>query len=330
MQDNIAAKSSSLELMVRQIRYEGVGIHSYELVHPEGQPLPAFTAGAHIDVHVPGGFTRQYSLCSDPADTQHYRIAVLKDEQGRGGSKKLHETLAVQQRVQVSQPRNHFPLSENGGKVIMLAGGIGITPLMCMAYTLQQQGRDFELHYCAKDARYVAFRETMEALEQTGRVHFHFDGGKPENGLDIAALLKEPTEGTEVYYCGPGGFMKACASATEHWPKGSVHCEHFKAPEKPLNITGAEDAAPGGFTIQIASTGALIQVPTDETIAEALEKAGVELETSCVSGLCGTCRIRYLEGEVEHNDYILDDDERAEYLTACVSRAKSGLLVLDL
>lgn len=328
MQENTPAKSAPLELMIKQIRYEGVGIHSYELVHPEGRTLPEFTAGAHIDVHVPGGFVRQYSLCSDPAETHHYVIAVLKDERGRGGSSRLHDTLTVQQRVTVSQPRNQFPLRETSNKVILLAGGIGITPLKCMVHELQAQGRDFTLHYCAKNTEYIAFRETMGALEQSGRVHFHFDGGKPENGLDIARLLQTPEENCEVYYCGPAGFMKACASATEHWPKGSVHCEHFKAPEPSpvLAALGSRD----GFQVQIASTGALINVPADESIAAALEKAGVGIETSCLSGLCGTCKIRYLAGEVEHNDFILDEDEQAEYLTACVSRCKGERLVLDL
>lgn len=330
MKNNTHTKSDLLELMIKQVRYEGVGIHSYEMVHPEGHELPAFTAGAHIDVHIPGGFVRQYSLCSNPADTHHYRIAVLKDERGRGGSRRLHEDFSVQQRVQISQPRNQFSLGENAREVVLLAGGIGITPLMCMVHTLQAQGRDFELHYCAKDVSHVAFRETMEALEKAGRVHFHFDGGDPENGLDIATLLETPRNGAEIYYCGPAGFMKACANATTHWPKGSVHCEHFKAPEKTPTARGAEDAAPGSFMIQIASTGALITVPTDETIASVLEKSGVRIETSCLSGLCGTCRIRYLAGEVEHNDFILDESERTEYLTACVSRAKSELLVLDL
>jgi len=330
MQDNTYAKSALLELMIKQVRYEGIGIRSYEMVHPEGYELPAFTAGAHIDVHIPGGFVRQYSLCGDPADAYHYKIAVLRDEHGRGGSQRLHEDFSVGQRVQISQPRNQFPLGGHARKVILLAGGIGITPLMCMVHTLQAQGRNFELHYCAKDMSHVAFREGMEVLEKTGRAHFHLDGGDPENGLNIAALLNALMEDTEIYYCGPAGFMKACANATAHWPKGSVHCEHFKAPEKPLVAGNAEDATPGSFNIQIASTGALIAVPADETIVGALEKAGVHIETSCLSGLCGTCRIRYLAGEVEHNDYILDDAERAEYLTACVSRAKSELLVLDL
>ncbi|MER1939221.1 PDR/VanB family oxidoreductase [Castellaniella sp. FW104-16D08] len=314
--------------MVRQVRYEGVGIHSFELVHPQGQVLPAFTAGAHIDVHVPGGFVRQYSLCNDPAERHRYLIAVLRDEHGRGGSRQLHAALTVSSSVTVSQPRNQFRLDDTARTVILLAGGIGITPLKSMVHTLQRQGRDFMLHYCAKDLEHLAFRDTMTALEQAGQASFHFDGGDPKNGLDIAGLLRAPAPGTALYYCGPGGFMQACAAAAQHWPKGSVHCEHFKAPEPSPILSAAR--APGSFQIQIASTGRLIAVPADESIATALEKAGIAIETSCLSGLCGTCRIRYLEGEVEHNDFILDEDERAHYLTACVSRCHSERLVLDL
>jgi len=322
--------SAHLELIIKQIRYEGRGINSYELVHPEGQPLPPFTAGAHIDVHLPGGLVRQYSLCSDPAETHHYMIAVLRDENGRGGSKCLHGAWQVQKTIQVSAPRNNFPLGGGGGKVILLAGGIGITPLKSMVHTLLDQGREFELHYCAKDSDAVAFREFLsESLGKSGKVYFHFDGGSPQDGLDIAGLLRVVEEGAEVYYCGPAGFMKACAQATEHWPGSAVHCEHFKAPERPAAQAGSS-SGPDSFQVQIASTGQLITVPPDESIAAALENAGVYIETSCVSGLCGTCRLRYLSGEVEHNDFILNDDERSEYLTACVSRCKGDLLVLDL
>jgi vanillate O-demethylase ferredoxin subunit len=326
--------STHLELIIRQIRYEGRGINSYELVHPDGQPLPSFTAGAHIDVHLPGGLIRQYSLCSDPAEAHHYMIAVLKDENGRGCSKCLHEAWQVRKAIRVSVPRNNFPLGERAAKVILLGGGIGITPLKSMMHALLEQGRDFELHYCAKDSTSVAFREFFsENPDNARRVHFHFDGGNPQNGLDIAGLLRVADEDTEIYYCGPAGFMKACAQATEHWPKSAVHCEHFKAPERPTMDAGvleASSSGPDSFQVQIASTGQLITVPPDESIAAALESAGVCIETSCVSGLCGTCRLRYLSGDVEHNDFILSDEEKSEYLTACVSRCKGDLLVLDL
>jgi vanillate O-demethylase ferredoxin subunit len=168
----------------------------------------------------------------------------------------------------------------------------------------------------------------LAPLHTSGKLQFHFDNGDPSKGLDLKRLLSETAPGVHVYYCGPGGFMKACAAATEHWTSGTVHFEHFKAPERAVNETVA--AAVGEFIVKIASTGQQIPVSGDQSIADALEEAGVAIETSCRAGLCGTCKVRYLSGEVEHNDCILGDDEKREYLTCCVSRASSRELVLDL
>ncbi len=338
------ASSRTLQLLVRQIRFEGKGIHSYEFVDPEGHDLPAFDAGAHIDIHLGEGLIRQYSLCNAPDDHKRYVIAVLRDEKGRGGSKAVHERVHVQDLVRVSCPRNNFALVDDARKAILLAGGIGVTPLKAMAHALEARGVDYELHYCARDAGCAAFAEALGALHENGRVHYHFDGGNPAAGLDIVGLLREPQQGTHVYYCGPGGFMKACAEATRHWPRGTVHFEHFQAPARavslataspadatvPQSANGAAVEAIGGFDVKIQSTGRTIAVKPEQSIAEALEEAGVVIETSCRAGLCGTCKVRYLSGEVEHNDCILSDDEKGEFLTTCVSRASSKLLVLDL
>ncbi len=323
--------TQSLSLRVRQIRFEGVGIHSYELVDPDGGELPPFEAGAHIDVHLPDGIVRQYSISSDPHERHRYVIGVLRDDQGRGGSRAVHETLHVQDIVRTSLPRNNFRLHDGARKVMLVAGGIGITPLKSMAHELERAGVDFELHYCAKDAGFAAFRDELRGLEASGRVHYHFDGGVPGRGLDLAALLQSPQADTHVYYCGPSGFMKACAEALRAWPAGSVHFEHFKPPEAAAKPTSATDtAADGRFTIRIHSTGALVDVAPEQSIVDALGCAGIHVETSCASGLCGTCKLHYLAGSVDHKDYILSDAEHAEYLTACVSRATSPVLELDL
>jgi vanillate O-demethylase ferredoxin subunit len=314
--------------MVRQIRFEGKGINSYELVDPEGETLPPFTAGAHIDIHLRGGTIRQYSLSNAPSERHRYVIAVLRDEAGRGGSKTVHDTLRVQDRVKVSAPRNNFELAADAKKVVLLAGGIGVTPLKAMAHRLEEAGIEYEMHYCAKDARCTAFTDELASIESAGRLHFHFDNGDPSAGLNIGELLREPADDTHVYYCGPAGFMKACAAAAQHWPSGTVHFEHFKAPERDLSQEVA--GAVGEFIVKIASTGQMIPVTADQSIADALDEAGVPIETSCRAGLCGTCKVRYLSGEVAHNDCILGDDEKREYLTACVSRATSRELVLDL
>lgn len=329
---DVSARPGTMSVFVRQIRFEGNGINSYELVDAAGNELPPFAPGAHIDVHLVGGALRQYSLCNDPQERHRYVIAVLRDEGGRGGSKTLHETLRVQDFLSIGPPRNNFWLVPDAKKVILLAGGIGVTPLKSMAHLLEREGIDYELHYCAKDLKFAAFAEEMVALSEKGRVHFHFDGGDPTRGLDIAKLLREPSTGTHLYYCGPGGFMKACAAASAHWPAGTVHFEHFKAPDTiekgfPASDTGAEG---GSFDVQIARSGQRIHVGADESLADALNKAGVPVETSCQSGLCGTCKIRYLTGQVDHRDFILNDEEREEFLTACVSRSTSDLLTLDL
>ncbi|WP_229411175.1 MULTISPECIES: PDR/VanB family oxidoreductase [unclassified Massilia] len=318
---------TTLSLLVRQIRFEASGINSYELVHPQGEALPPFSAGAHIDIHLPNGMTRQYSLCNSPAERHRYVIAVLRDEKGRGGSRALHEALRVQDLATVSGPRNNFELVPGAKKAILLAGGIGVTPLKSMAHALDAAGIPFELHYCARNPGCAAFREELGVAWTHGKLVHHFDHGKPEQGLDIAGLLREPEEGTHLFYCGPAGFMKACAEAASHWPAGAVHFEHFKAPEP---AAGAKALAPGAFMVKIASSGAMLEVPADRSIADVLEQNNIRIETSCQAGLCATCKIRYLEGEVEHRDYILGDDEHGQFLTACVSRAASGLLVLDL
>jgi vanillate O-demethylase ferredoxin subunit len=323
------AQEQTLNLLVRQVRFEGRGINSYELVDPEGADLPPFTAGAHIDIHLAGGVVRQYSISNAPRERHRYVIAVLRDERGRGGSKALHEQLRVQDIVRVSRPRNNFRLVDGARRVLLIAGGIGVTPLKAMAHELDDAGIDYEMHYCAKDARCAAFAEEFEPMRASGRLHFHFDNGDPSAGLDLRDLLHVPGEGEHVYYCGPGGFMKSCAEAAQHWPSGTVHFEHFKAPERSPDEQAANDAL-DSFIVRIASTGREIEVAKDSSIADALAEAGVALETSCCAGLCGTCKVRYLEGEVEHNDCILSDDEKTEYLTACVSRATSKLLVLDL
>lgn len=322
-------EAGTLDVRVKQIRYEGKGINSYELTNPSGQALPRFEAGSHIDVHLKNGVIRQYSLCNSPAERNRYVIAVLKDESGRGGSRAVHESIGAGDIVTISKPRNHFALAEGARKVVLIAGGIGVTPLKAMAHELEQRGVDFDMHYCARSQDAAAFGPEFASMLRAGKLHYHFDDGAEADRLDLRALLAEPQPGTHVYYCGPGGFMAACADAASHWPKGTVHFEHFKAPEQPKREpSGTENAE--GCDVTIASTGQVIHVGPEQNFSEALGEASVEVPTSCCAGLCATCKVRYLEGEVEHNDFILDEDERREFLTVCVSRPISKTLILDL
>ncbi len=316
---------SNLSLLLRQIRFEASGIHSFEFVHPEGKELPPFTAGAHLDLHLPGGLLRQYSLSNSPVERHRYVVGILKEAAGRGGSRTAHEKLQVGQTVTVSEPHNHFLLHPETQHAVLIGGGIGITPIKAMAHALAAQGVSFELHYCARNAERAAFADELRTL---GNARFHFDHGNPAQGLDLPTLLREPVDGTHLYYCGPSGFMTACEKASTHWASGTVHCEHFKAPE-PAAASDLTTPA-GSFIAEIASTGQRIQVGANVSLADALIDAGVALQTSCISGLCGTCKVSYRSGDVEHNDHILDDAERSHCLTACVSRARQGVLVLEL
>ncbi|MBD1554133.1 oxidoreductase [Pseudomonas sp. C2L11] len=320
---------TTLELVVRRVTLEAKGINAYELVDPERRALPPFTAGAHIDIHLPNGLVRQYSLSNSPVEHHRYVIGVLRDPNGSGGSAAVHQ-LQVGDLVHVSVPRNNFELQAGANRSILLAGGIGVTPLKSMMHALHEQGADYELHYCCKGPEFAAFSEEMQVLIEQGRVHLHFDGGDPAKSFDIKTFLRNTPTGCHVYYCGPAGFMQACKYAASHWPSGRVHFEHFKAPANPTAPQAPAEEGADGFVAKIASSGEQIPVQNGQSLAQVLQDAGYPVETSCQSGLCGTCKVRYLEGEVDHQDYILDDAEKGEFLTTCVSRATSKLLVLDL
>ncbi|MDH4393313.1 MAG: PDR/VanB family oxidoreductase [Aquabacterium sp.] len=317
--------SGTLQLQVRAIRLQALRTHAFELARPDGAPLPPVQAGAHVDVQLPGGLVRAYSLAGDPQDRSHWLLGVLREVDGGGGSRAMHERVRVGDLLSVGAPRCAFALVPGARHTILLAGGIGITPLKAMAHVLAAQGVPFDLHHCARSPQHAAFAAELRATVPAGRLHHHFDGGNPAQGLDIAALLAAPAPGTHVYYCGPAGFMQACADATRHWPAGTVHCEHFKPP-----ATSAPTLPAGSFEVLLARKGIRLQVQAEQTIVRAIELAGLRVPTSCLSGLCGACKTDYLEGDVDHQDYILNDDEKTRCMTLCVSRARSPLLVLDL
>lgn len=320
-----AANTPLMRLRVQAIRFQAEGIHSFELGDPDGARLPQVTAGAHVDVHLPGGLVRSYSLAGDPADRTTWTLGVLREVNGRGGSRAMHESVRVGELLTVGAPRNAFAMTPGAAHTVLLAGGIGITPIKAMAHTLTAQGASFELHYCARSTRNTAFTDALRALVPRDSLHFHFDNGVPGQGLNITKLLQQQPDGAHLYYCGPGGFMKACAEASAHWASGSVHSEHFKPPEP-----APKSAPDASFAVRLARSGITVPVLPDQTIVRAIELAGHRVPTSCLSGLCGSCKVNYLEGDVEHNDYILTDEEKTHCLTVCVSRARSPVLVLDI
>lgn len=329
-----------LTARVLSIRYEAENINSFELVAPDGAELPPFSAGAHIDLHLDNGKVRQYSLCNDPTERHRYVVAILRDFSGRGGSVAIFEKVRPGGTLTISAPRNHFPLATSASTHMLVAGGIGVTPMMAMLAQLEAEGADFVLHYCARTPGKAAFRERLEKSGVADRLHFHYDGGDPSKGLDVELLLRDRAPGTHLYYCGPPGFMAAVRRASAHWPNEAVHYEYFtpgrstppdpSTEARPPAALGPGADTPIDFQIKIKSTGALYSVPNGKTIVQVLRECGMDVETSCESGLCGTCRTRYLEGEPEHRDFVLDDVEKKEYLLICCARSKSRLLVLDL
>lgn len=319
--------SPVLQVRVAAKRLEAEGIASFELVSAGGAPLPAFSAGSHVDVQLPGGLTRQYSLCNPPGEDHRYLIAVLREPAGRGGSAAMHDAVHEGSVLTISAPRNHFPLAHDATRHLLLAGGIGITPILCMAERLAVIGADFELHYCTRSRARCAFAGRIEASAFAARCRFHHDDGDAAQQLDLGALLAGADAGTHLYVCGPKGFMDAVLGAARAagWPEARLHYEFFGAK---LEAHDADAA----FDVKIASSGRVINVPRERSVTQALEAAGVVVPTSCEQGVCGTCLTRVLEGEPDHRDLYLTPDEQAanDQFTPCCSRSKTPLLVLDL
>ncbi|WP_119353885.1 PDR/VanB family oxidoreductase [Azohydromonas sediminis] len=321
--------SASVALQVRVARkaVEALDICTFELVAADGGALPPFSAGSHIDVQVPGGLTRQYSLCNAPGESHRYLIGVLKDPASRGGSVAMHERVHEGDVLTVSAPKNHFPLAHEARRSLLLAGGIGVTPILCMAERLAATGADFEMHYCTRSRARTAFHDRIRGSAFAQRVQFHFDDGDAAQKLDIAALLAAPQPGTHLYVCGPKGFMDAVLGTARAcgWREAQLHYEFFAADTAPAEGDTA-------FEVQLASSGRVVVVPKDQTVVQALAAAGIEVPTSCEQGVCGTCLTRVLEGTPDHRDLYLTPEEQAanDRFTPCCSRAKSARLVLDL
>jgi vanillate O-demethylase ferredoxin subunit len=317
---------ATMTVTVNAIIEEAVGIKVFEFVKDNGGLLPFFTAGSHIDVATPAGILRQYSLCGDPRDSYRYQVAVLDEPQSRGGSASMHREVQVGGTIEVSRPRNNFPLDEDANSHLLIAGGIGITPMLAMLRRLDALGADYHLHYCTREPELTAFREVLQSEPFVSRVSFHFDGGVPANGLDVKATLRDITAGRHVYCCGPTGLMAAVKDASDHWPQAQIHFEFFSANAETLNAAGEE------FEIEIASTGAVLLVPADKSILDVLRENDLDVATACEEGVCGTCATGLLAGEAEHRDMVLSDEEKDNntFITVCCSRAKSGRLKLDL
>jgi vanillate O-demethylase ferredoxin subunit len=308
------------------------GIVGFDLVAADGAQLPAFTAGAHIDVHTPGGPVRPYSLWGPPAEGR-YRIAVQLEPAGRGGSAAMHVQAQEGSLLCISRPRNHFPLMETAPRSLLLAGGIGITPLLAMAHRLHELGAGFTLHHATRTGGRAAFAQALRDSAFAERVLHHHDD-QPDTALDIAQLLRDSPPGTHLYVCGPQGFMDAALSEARRqgWAEDRLHKEYFSAPVATAATAAAPDHPDRAFLVRLARTQRIIPVAAGQTLVDALAAHGVHIPVSCEQGLCGTCETRVLEGEVDHRDFHLSPKEQAlnDRLLACCSRARSDTLVLDL
>jgi vanillate monooxygenase ferredoxin subunit len=288
--------------------------------------LPSFSAGSHIDVEIKPGLIRQYSLCNDPQERSRYLIGVLREPESRGGSVALVEGVAIGDVIKVGEPRNNFPLQRTAKRVVLLAGGIGVTPVLCMAEQLANFGTPFEMHYCARSKRRAAFHARIIKSRFADSVQFYFaDEGQR---VDLDRVLGKPGADDHLYVCGPKGFIDLVLEKARlaGWAPNAVHREFFAATENAL-CRGEKP-----FEIEISSTGRRLRVDPDKSVADVLSACGFDISTSCAQGICGTCITRVIRGIPDHRDMILTDEEKArnDQFTPCCSRAKSEVLVLDL
>lgn len=323
MERSLAAEAGRHTLRVQQKRWEADGITSVMLVDPTGEPLPVWKPGAHLALHLPNGLVREYSLCSDPQDPTQWTVAVLRTPESRGGSSCVHDALPVGAHLEVDGPRNAFHL-EDGPKHLLIAGGIGITPIITMARHLEARGGEWSLLYTGRTRQAMAFLAEVERLPRE-RVHVHIDD---ENGCypDFKAVLHAQDPRTLVYCCGPTPMMDAVADGMPDPTR--LRLERFQAPEPKVR----EGASDEGFEVVVNSTGERLAVGPQDTVLDVLHAAGYDVPCSCTEGICGTCETGVIAGDVDHRDFLLSPQEHEEAATmmVCVSRCRGRELILDL
>ncbi|WP_237066194.1 PDR/VanB family oxidoreductase [Loktanella sp. M215] len=295
-------------------------IAEFTLVPLEDANLPPYTAGAHVTVKTPSGAMRRYSLVGGTSDSSKYVIAVKREPQSRGGSASMHDMATEGTDLLVEPPENDFELTDVS-EYLLIAGGIGVTPIYAMAQELERQKKRFKIIYCTRSQNETAYLDEM-TVAFGDRILIHHDDGDPAKVYDFWDHFAEP-QTTHVFCCGPQPLMEEIRAVSGHWPEGRVHFEDFK----PVEVVRADDVA---FDVTLSKSGKTVTVPADRSILEALRDSGHQTVSSCESGTCGTCKTRILKGEAEHRDMVLMDHEKGDHIMICVSRAKSGDLVLDL
>ena len=325
-----ASLTPSIKVRVQACSAVTSRINLYDLVNVEGGPLPSYAPGAHIRLTVTSANglheTRSYSLVDTYDAEKPYRIAVQREDAGQGGSLYLHEQVRNGSELEMLPPSNHFPLAVDALHHVLIAGGIGLTPVLCMAKHLARRGMSYALHYAARSAEEMAFRD--EVIEQCGQnAHLYFDGGNPQNGIDCRGLLSTYQAGSHVYVCGPSGLIQAVRRVAGEcgWPESDVHFELFSNPL-------AKQDGDRAIEVVLMQSGVTLQVPSGTSILEAILAAGIDADYDCKVGECGSCLTSVLEGAPIHRDFYLNAKERSEgaSMCTCVSWSKSTRLVLDL
>lgn len=294
----------------------------FDLVSPDGVDLPPFTAGAHLAIRTPAGGMRHFSLSNDPIKRDAYQLGIKAERTGRGGSASMVDQTSEGDFLEVSAPKNDFPLVP-GPEYLFVAGGIGITPIISMVrQVIRENTTPFRLFYCTRSAETTPFLSELSAPELEDRVVIHHDDGDSDKAFDFWDVFETPSQ-AQVYCCGPAALMEEIRGVSGHWPQSAIHFEEFHSG---IEAVKEDDRA---FRVRNASTGETIEVPANRTILEALRDAGVQLRSSCESGTCGTCKTRLVAGDPDHRDLVLMAEEKSDHIMLCVSRAKSEELVLD-
>ncbi|HEY8578257.1 MAG TPA: PDR/VanB family oxidoreductase [Beijerinckiaceae bacterium] len=309
-----------VDMRLTAIRYAAQDTNLYEFRRPDGAALPGAEPGAHIDLHLANGMMRQYSLVTADGDPTAYVVGIKRDRASRGGSIYIHDQLRVGQTLKIGGPRNNFPLKEDAAHTVLIAGGIGITPIWCMAQRLQKRGRSYELHYACRDRNEAAFLEELQRLSQA-KLHFDSEAG---GFLDLKPIVAGAPAGAHFYCCGPIPMLEGYEAATKALPPEQVHVEYFSAKE--------EAATGGGYVVELKRSGQEFAIPEGKTILQVLRDAGVDIPYSCEEGVCGACETAVVSGAPDHRDNILTESERKANKTMmiCCSGSKSARLVLDL
>lgn len=317
------ASDDLIEVRLTAIRYAARDTNSFEFRRPDGKPLPAYEPGAHVDLHLPNGLVRSYSLTVAKPEPGAYTFGIKRDPASRGGSRYIHDELRIGKTIKISSPRNNFPLKEDAPHTMLLAGGIGITPVWCMAQRLAQLKRSWTLYYGCRSRADAAF---LDELQGMGSASFHFDDENAGQVLDVAGIIATAPKDAHLYCCGPMPMLDAFEAATKEWPREQIHVEYFAPKQEPAK------AKKGGFTVELARSGQEFFIPEGRTILEVLLDEGVDVDYSCELGICGACEQRIIAGVPEHHDAILSEEEQAENkrVMICCAGCKTGRLVLDL